>query len=191
MYLCIGEKMKVVSDQLDKFYYYSFPMQAVLVTCRDEQNKTNVITIAWHTPISRDPPLYGISVAPGRYSHTLIKTTEEFVVNFMPFDFVEKIHFCGTNSGRNINKIDEINLTYGEAKKIKTKIITEGFAHFECTLHDSIKIGDHTLFIGKIINVQLDDGSFVNNILDNNNIKPAYYLGGNAYTTIDKKTKKF
>ena len=69
--------MKIISNQLAKFYYYSFPMQAVLVTCRDENEKTNVLTIAWHTPISRNPPLYGISVAPGRYSHELIKTTED------------------------------------------------------------------------------------------------------------------
>ena len=183
--------MKVITDKLEKFYYYSFPMQAVLVTSIDEKGKTNVLTIAWHTPISRNPPLYGISVAPGRYSHKLIKTNKEFVVNFMPFNFSEEIHFCGTNSGKNIDKIEKINLNYKDAKKIKSKIIAEGFAHFECNLYDSIEIGDHTLFVGQIVNIQIDDNAFKNNILDNKNIKPAYYLGGNTYTTINKETKKF
>ena len=50
-------KCKVCYQQLNKFYYYAFPMQAVLVTCNDEKGNTNVITIAWHTPISKNPPL--------------------------------------------------------------------------------------------------------------------------------------
>ena len=55
--------MKIVGN-ISKFYHYAFPMQAVLVTVNDQNRKTNAITIAWHTPISKKPPLYGISVGP-------------------------------------------------------------------------------------------------------------------------------
>lgn len=183
--------MKLNSEQFGKFYYHAFPMQAVLVTSRDEKEKMNILTIAWHTPISRDPPLYGISVATGRYSHSLIEKTKEFVINFMPFDLIEEIHFCGTNSGRKIDKINNIKLSYVDSKKIKTKIINEGYAHLECNLYDSLKIGDHTLFVGKVVNIQYDEDAFINNILDNKNVEPAFYLGDNTYTTVNKKRKKF
>ena len=86
-----------VDGTIEKFYQYSFPMQTVLVTCNDEHGKTNVITIAWHTPISKKPPLYGISLAPSRYSHDLIKKNKEFVVNFVHYKMVEKAHFCSQN----------------------------------------------------------------------------------------------
>ena len=108
-----------VDGNMDKYYYYSFPMQAVLVTCNDEQGQTNVLTIAWHTPISKNPALYGISIAPKRYSHTLIEKTKEFVINFVPFELVDKVHFCGTRSGTKVNKISEGNLTLIPAKKVK------------------------------------------------------------------------
>ena len=102
--------MKKTGD-MKKFYHYSFPMQAALLTVQTENKNTNVITVAWHTTISKKPPLYGVSIAPARYSHGLIEESKEFVINFAPYDLVEKVHFCGTRSGRNTDKIDETKLT--------------------------------------------------------------------------------
>ena len=57
-----------VEGNMDKFYQYAFPMSTVLVTCNDNYGKTNIVTVAWHTTISKDPSLYGISLANKRYS---------------------------------------------------------------------------------------------------------------------------
>jgi flavin reductase (DIM6/NTAB) family NADH-FMN oxidoreductase RutF len=178
-----------INGKINAYYHYAFPMQAVLVTCNDENKKTNVITLAWHTPISKKPPLYGISVAPSRYSHDLIKNSKEFVVNFAPYSLVEKVDFCGTRSGRKTDKIDETKFTLISGKKIKTPLIKECFAHFECKLYDTITAGDHTLFIGEIQNILYDKNYFDEDLLDNKNAKPAYYLGSHVYTTIDEKRK--
>ena len=180
-----------VNGNLEKFYYYAFPMQAVLVTCNDVNGKTNVITIAWHTPISKHPPLYGISVAPSRYSHGLIQKTKEFVVNFAPYKLVDKVNFCGKKSGRNTDKINEVNLTLEPAQKLKTPIIKECFSHLECKLHEILTLGDHTLFIGKVVNIIADKNAFIEDLLDNEKIKPTYYIGGNIFTTISKTKSSF
>ena len=108
--------MKKTAD-LRKFYYYSFPTNAALVTVKDK-DKTNIITIAWHCTISKKPPLYGISVAPQRHSHRLIEDSKEFVVNFMPYNLVEKVQFCGTHSGRKTNKIEKTGLNLFNSEKI-------------------------------------------------------------------------
>lgn len=179
-----------VDGSIEKFYQYSFPMQTVLVTCNDEHGKTNVITIAWHTPISKKPPLYGISLAPSRYSHDLIKKNKEFVVNFVHYKMVEKAHFCGTHSGRSTDKIDETTLTLSPAKKVKVSVIKECYAHLECRMVQNLTVGDHTLFIGEIVAVQADENTFKNDLLTINKIQPLYYIGGNSYTTIDRLKKK-
>ena len=179
-----------VEGSIEKFYQYSFPMQTVLVTCNDDKGKTNIITIAWHTPISIKPPLYGVSIAPGRYSHDLIKNTKELVVNFLNYDLVEKAHFCGKNSGRKVDKVHETKLTFKPAKKISVPIIQEGYAHLECKdVHDYI-IGDHTFFVGEVVTVQASEGTFENNLLKIEETSPLYYLGGNSYTTINGTVKK-
>jgi flavin reductase (DIM6/NTAB) family NADH-FMN oxidoreductase RutF len=180
-----------VKGNLEKFYYYAFPMQAILVTVNDERKKTNVITIAWHTPISQDPPLYGISVAPKRYSHELIQKTREFVVNFVPFELVERVHFCGRHTGRTTDKIKETGLTLIPSQKIKTPLIKGGYAHLECRLHSAESYGDHTFFIGEVVNTMVDEHAFKDDLLDNKTIHPTYYIGGDSYTSLDKTQKKF
>ena len=175
---------------IDKFYHYAFPMQAVLVTCADGDGKTNPITISWHCPISKKPPLYAISVAPTRYSHDIIKESKEFVINFVPYELVEKVHFCGSHSGRNVDKIKESRFTLVESEKVKTKYIKECYAFLECKLFKSISLGDHTLFVGKIVNILADNNAFTNDLLNNEIIKPCYYIGNCVYTTINDTKEK-
>jgi len=184
-------KRKIRCAQGEKFYNYAFPMQAVLVTCNDEDKKTNIITISWQSPISKNPPLYGISVAPDRYSHDLIKKSKEFVINFLPFDFVEKVNYCGTHSGRNIEKIKHSNLTLIPSKEITTPSIQESYSILECKLKESISLGDHTFFIGEVVNISSDEDAFFDDILENKYIQPTFYLGKNIYTTIAHTRKKF
>jgi len=182
--------MKTKCD-IKNFYNLAFPMPTILVTCNDEKGKTNIITIAWHTTISKKPPLYGISVAPGRYSYDLIKKSEEFVINFSSFNLVEKIHFCGTHSGRKTDKINSTNLTLIDSEKIKTPSIKECYAHLECKLKNSIELGDHCLFIGEVVNARADDKVKEKNTVDNEKIQTCFYLGGNTYSKIEKIKKRF
>ena len=66
-----------VDGSTSHYHHYAFPMQTVLVTCKDARGKVNIITLACHTPISLRPPLYGISVAPKRYSCNLIREDKD------------------------------------------------------------------------------------------------------------------
>ena len=184
-------KGKISCTQLEKFYYYAFPMQAVLVTCKDIDNKTNAITIAWHCPISKNPPLYGISLAPNRFSHNLIKKSKEFVINFLSFDFVDKVNFCGTHSGRNIDKIQKSNLTLIPSKEITTPSIQESYSILECRLKESISLGDHTFFVGEVVNINFDENAFLEHVLENKHIQPTLYLGEKIYTTIGRNKEEF
>jgi len=170
--------------QIKKYYHYAFPMQTVLVTCNDTKGKTNVITLAWHTPISKKPPLYGISVAPKRYSYNLITKAKEFVINFVPYKIAEKANFCGTHTGKNTDKILETKLTLQPSTKISTPMINECYSHLECKLVDDIKLGDHQLLIGEIQNIQAEQNAFKKELLDITKIKPTLYLGDNTYTTL-------
>jgi flavin reductase (DIM6/NTAB) family NADH-FMN oxidoreductase RutF len=183
------DSMKV-QGSLEKYYHYAFPMQTVLVTCNDDKKNTNIITIAWHTSISRKPPLYGISISPKRYSYGLITKSKEFVVNFIPYSKVKEAEFCGTHSGRNTDKLRQTGLTLIPAQKLSTPLIKEGYAHLECTLVNTIPLGDHSLLIGTVVAVSADKNAFQNDLLRTDRIHPVYYIGQNEYTTIDKVKRK-
>ena len=95
-----------------------------------------------------------------------------------------KLIKCAKNSGRDIDKIVKMNLTLAPAQKLKTPIIKECFSHLECKLYDTLKFGDHTLFIGEVVNVMADKNAYKKDLLDNEKIKPTYYIGGNIFTSI-------
>jgi len=179
-----------VQGSIKKYYQYAFPMQTVLVTCNDREGNTNIITLAWHTPISRNPPLYGISISPKRYSYALIKKSKEFIINFIPYSLVEAAQFCGTHSGRVTDKLCKTGITLKPSMKLSTPRIEEGYAHLECTLVKSIAVGDHTIFVGEVVAISADDDAFKDELLRTDRIHPLYYIGENAYTTLDRAKRK-
>jgi hypothetical protein len=46
------------------------PRPVVLITCCDRAGMPNVLSVAWTTPVSHEPPIIAVSIAPNRYSHS-------------------------------------------------------------------------------------------------------------------------
>jgi len=178
----LSETKKVQVD-LELAYRLLHPRHTVLVSCADKDGKANIITLAWSMPVSINPPVVAISVAPKRYSHQLIEKTKEFVVNVPTMDIVRETLFCGRRSGKTYDKFKETGLTPLPAKMIQTPIIKECVAHLECRLQQQITIGDHTLFIGRVLTAYADDGVF-DEKFDLKKVKPVYHMGGDDFATL-------
>lgn len=188
--MAAGEgKYEKKSGNLNKFYNYSFPKLTVLVTLLDNDQKPNMITLAWHSAVSIKPPMYGISIDPRRYSHDPIIKNGEFVVNFCSWSIIDQTHYCGRHSGRKFNKFAETGLTPYPAQKVKPPLIKEAYTHLECKLADHHLYGDHTWLVGEIVAVTTDP-VFEDDVLSEK-IEPIYYLGNNMYTSFNKARKKF
>jgi flavin reductase (DIM6/NTAB) family NADH-FMN oxidoreductase RutF len=176
--------MKTTIELTKKWMYYTFPKLTVLVTVEDRSQPTrpNIITIAWHSPVSLTPPQYGISIDPRRYSHDLIVDSGEFVVNFAGFEILDDMHFCGRRSGRKVDKFKDTNLTPEKAQKVNAPLINKCYAHLECKLVDRHLYGDHTWFVGEVVAVSADEDWFEAGVLKSGN-QPIYYLGNNIYNS--------
>ncbi len=164
-------------------------MHTVLLSCVGKAGKPNVTTLAWAMPTSQKPALVAISLAPGRYSHTLIEESGEFTINIPPVDILQAVIACGAFSGRSFDKFKKAGLTPVLGKKVKAPAIQECIAHIECTVEDKFTTGDHTVFVGKIVEAYADAGLF----MDSYDIKRAHMLyhgGGNNFYTLDPKLYK-
>lgn len=135
-------------------------MHTVLVSCIGKTGRPNIITLAWAMPTSLNPPMVAISVAPKRYSHSLIEETKEFVVNVPAMNILKETLFCGRVSGKNHDKFKEAGLTPIPSEKLKTPIIKECVAHLECKLNRQFTTGDHTIFVGRVVEAYADKGVF-------------------------------
>ena len=58
-----------------------YPLPAVMVSCQRENEKPNIITLAWVGTVCSDPAMVSISIRPERYSYDIIRETGEFVIN--------------------------------------------------------------------------------------------------------------
>jgi flavin reductase (DIM6/NTAB) family NADH-FMN oxidoreductase RutF len=162
------------------------PKLTVLLTCMDSTGKANIITLAWTMPVSMNPPLLAVSIAPRRYSHRLIEETKEFVINIPTIELIEETLFCGRRTGRDFDKFKVTRLTPSPAKTVKPPIIKECIAHIECALYKQIAIGDHTLFIGEIKAAYVNDNVFAGEY-DFSRNKLIFHVGGNKFATLEPK----
>jgi flavin reductase (DIM6/NTAB) family NADH-FMN oxidoreductase RutF len=127
-----------------------YPRVAALITAR-AGSQANAMTAAWHMPISYNPPLYTVAIAPKRFTYSLIAASHEFGVNFMPADQAEVVAAVGGTHGAEIDKFHAFQLSTDKPLKTEVPILRTSYAAYECKVIDDRVYGDHRLLIGEIV----------------------------------------
>ena len=156
----------------------------VLVTTK-WRAASDVMPVAWSMPLSADPPFVGICVHSSRHTHDMIKFSEEFALNFPSRALLNHVQYYGTVSGRDLDKLEISKLPTFKARKIEAPLLEGCVAFIECGLEDALRIGDHTLFIGRAVAVTADEEAFNETwLLSEDDEKPLHYLGGPLYSMV-------
>ncbi|MCM1246007.1 MAG: flavin reductase family protein [Roseburia sp.] len=135
-----------------------YPVPAVMVSCGRENEKPNIITVAWTGTICSEPVMVSISVRPERYSYEIIKETGEFVINLTTKELTRATDWCGVKSGREVDKFGEMGLTAAPAKNLKyAPIIAESPVNLECKVKELKELGSHHMFIAEVAGVQVSE----------------------------------
>lgn len=97
-------------------------------------NEVNTMTIGWGTiGIDWSRPIFIAYVRESRYTKQFLEANGEFTVNVPMGDVDKKIlQVCGTRSGRDMDKIKDLNLTLEEPLKISVPGIRELPLTLEC-----------------------------------------------------------
>lgn len=130
-------------------YRLLYPIRTYLIVSGRWNVEVNVMAADWVTILSAEPFLVGVAVSPKRYTHKLISKYGEFVVSVPDTSMVRDVWIVGTESGP--EKLKKTNLVLGPAKKVKTPIIKNALANLECKVIDSRDYGDHTWFVGEVV----------------------------------------
>jgi flavin reductase (DIM6/NTAB) family NADH-FMN oxidoreductase RutF len=154
----------------------------VLASCR-HAGKSNLITLAWTTPVSAKPPMVAIAVAPGRYSHELISGSGEFVINVPASGILPAVWYCGTVSGRDGDKFGGSGLTEAPAAAVGAPLVAECFAHIECRVAAAPVVGDHTLFVGEVVAVSAETKALDGRLRLRRPYHTLHHLGGRDFVT--------
>lgn len=156
----------------------------VLVTTRWRE-QTDVMPAIWVCPLSRTPPLIGVAVHPSRHTHDMIRFSEEFALNFPGRELMNHVHYFGVVSGREVGKLELAKLPTFKASKVEAPLIQGCLAYIECGLEDALRIGDHTLFVGRVLVVQAESEAFEETwLLRDPDYRPLHYLGIDRYAVL-------
>ena len=131
--------------------------ERVVWAVADYEGNRSICPLGWKMNTSSKPHMMAISVSPRRYTHDLIVSAGEFVLAWPGEDLAEATLFCGTRTGKDIDKFFEAGLTPMSAKHVSAPLVAECIANLECRLAGQMTTGDHTIFVGEVLNVWMNE----------------------------------
>jgi flavin reductase (DIM6/NTAB) family NADH-FMN oxidoreductase RutF len=126
--------------------------QGVYIVTVRAKEKVNGMTAAWISQVSLQPPMLMVSMAPARYTHNLIKESGYFAVNTLSEGQEDIAQIFGFRSGRKFDKFKDI--PYFDAPN-GSPVLDQALAFFECKVTETFTAGDHTLFIGNVVEAKI------------------------------------
>lgn len=170
-----------MQKQVDVYDYMNVILKqlktGVLITVK-ENEKVNSMTIAWgQIGIEWNKLIFTTYIRKSRFTYDMLDRTKEFTVNIPMEENVKKIlTFCGFKSGRDFDKVKELDLHLVEGNKVTTPGIKELPLTLECKLiykqiqnleaipdhlrtqfypNDKDTEAKHTMFYGEIVGAYL------------------------------------
>jgi flavin reductase (DIM6/NTAB) family NADH-FMN oxidoreductase RutF len=116
----------------------------VLTTSHEET--VNGMIASWVSMVSYEPPLVMVAVHPNRYSHRLLENGGHFALNVIANgqeDYLAR--FKGPDPGR---KFDGIDWQRGQTG---CPVLRDSLGAIECEVVHRYEPGNHTLFVGRIV----------------------------------------
>ncbi len=171
------------------------PRPIAFVSTLSKDGALNLAPFSYFNGVCSNPPT--VMFAPGRRGYdgkikdTLnnISDTEEFVINIVSEEFVEKMVKCSTDFDPDVNEFDISGLTPAPSKKVGPSLVQESKVSFECTLNQIIEIGDGTagsgfVVIGTVVLFHVDDAVYKDGRIDLEALNPVGRLAGNSYVRL-------
>lgn len=120
--------------------------EGVLLTTKSG-DKVNTMTISWGMlGIEWGKQIFTTLVRENRFTRTQLDENSEFTVNIPYGEFEKKIlGFCGTKSGRTVDKIKEMNLDLVEGECVSVPAIRQCPITLECKVIYKQKLDSEAL----------------------------------------------
>jgi len=134
-----------------------YPEWIVLVVTVDQRGQVDVMPAGWCMVTSGRPLMLAVSIHPRRQTHKLLSEAGEFVISFPAVGQGSAVWYCGSHSGRDVNKIANTDLELLPAAEIKTPLLKAAVANFECRLVKQMDTGDHTIFVGEVVAAHIEE----------------------------------
>lgn len=147
-----------------------YPYLPVLVGA-NVNGKPNYITIGVVGRLCYD--VISVSVGHKQYTNAGIRENGTFSINQPTAGMVKELDYCGLYSGRKVDKSALFRNFYGELQT--APMIDECPVNIECRVIEIMERSIHTVFIGEVVGIYLDEKYLTEGVLDISKLDPVLY----------------
>ncbi|HEY7588153.1 MAG TPA: flavin reductase [Thermoplasmata archaeon] len=134
--------------------YRAFTTSVALITTNGPRGP-NVMAAEWTSHVSYDPFLLSVHIDPANVTHDAILAAGEFGVNLAAEDQIDAMGLAGHYSKAETDKLSsELFATY-PGRKVRAPMLHGSLLNAECRLVQSLRLGDHTAFIGEVLDFEV------------------------------------
>lgn len=165
-----------------------FPTPVFIVGTYNKNAKPNAMAVAWGGICCSDPACVSISLREATYTYANILEKKAFTISIPSETYIKQADYFGIVSGRTEDKFNSTGLTPVKSEFVDAPYVKEFPFVLECALIQTVKIGLHTLFVGQIKDVKVDETALTKEgFPDIEKIKPMIFNPANrAYYGIGK-----
>lgn len=138
-------------DKLRRRVLWAMPSGLYVVGSRSGAQR-NLMTLNWATQLSFDPKLVGIGVEDAALTHRLIDESRAFSLCLIDREdraivrkFVKPVDFDEAASTAN-------EFPFHDGPPTGVPVLDQAVAWIECEVRQQVACGNHTLFIGEVVN---------------------------------------
>ncbi len=141
-----------VDDARFKLAMSNFASGVTVVTTEHESKRYG-LTVASFASLSLHPPLVLVCIEKSVKSHGALVASKKFGVNILGADQTE---ISTRFASRSDDKFSGIATGRGE---LGVPLIEGALCTIECRLRDQLPGGDHSIFVGEVVDVQVREGA--------------------------------
>lgn len=160
-----------------------YPLPTVLVGAM-VNGKPNFIAMA-HVGVA-DPGSITMGMSKNHYTNQGIRENKEFSVNVPSSKLIMETDYCGLVSGKNEDKASLFKVFYGRLKN--APMIDECPITMECELLQTIDLGSHDFFIGKVVQTHAEESVLDSGVVSFAKVDPLLFaMNDRGYWSLGKR----
>ncbi|MGB9621520.1 MAG: flavin reductase family protein [Brevinematia bacterium] len=144
----------------------------------------NISTIAWLTPIEKEPPLVILSLDKSSFTFELIDKSGEFVLNTPTGQILNLVKEVGSISGRNSNKFEKFDIPFSKGTYVSAPILDNCIANVEFIVKSIVPLQKHAMIMGEARRAIVEEEFFSDHwLLEEKDIILIHHAGSNYFCT--------
>jgi flavin reductase (DIM6/NTAB) family NADH-FMN oxidoreductase RutF len=139
-------------DRLRRRVLWKMPSGLYVVGSTDKGGRRNAMTLNWSTQVSFDPKWLGVAVEREAFTHELIAASGVYALCLIDREdraivrkFTKPVEV--DLEARTLN-----GLPYLDGPQTGAPVLAQSVAYLECEVRQPVEVGNHTLFLGEIVN---------------------------------------